>query len=73
MIQQPEVFPSSGEPRAETLWQQLAGLGPGAHVCPLYETRTQRLGALVPYFRAGLASGRDQRRVCRAVRVGPGQ
>jgi PAS domain S-box-containing protein len=51
------VFLSSSEPRAETLWQQLAGLGAGAHVCPLYETPGQRMGALVPYFRAGLARG----------------
>jgi PAS domain S-box-containing protein len=57
MIQQPEMFQSSGEPRGETLWQQLAGLGAGAHVCPLYETPGQRMGALVPYFQAGLARG----------------
>jgi PAS domain S-box-containing protein len=56
-VQGPEVFQSSGEPRDETLWQQLAGLGAGAHVCPLYETPDQRMGALVPYFRAGLARG----------------
>jgi PAS domain S-box-containing protein len=49
---------SSAEPLlADTLRQQFAGLGAGAHVCPLYETPAQHMGTLVPYFGAGLERG----------------
>jgi PAS domain S-box-containing protein len=52
------VFLASGEPLwAETLRQQLAGLSAGAHVCQLYDTSEQQVGALVPYFRAGISRG----------------
>ena len=52
------MFLASGEPLwAETLREQLAGLAAGAHVCQLYDTPEQQIGALVPYFRAGISRG----------------
>ena len=41
----------------ETLRQQVGGVGAGVHICMLYDTPEQRIGALVPYFRTGLARG----------------
>ena len=36
---------------------QLAELRPGNHLCMLFDSDAERLGALVPYLRDGLARG----------------
>jgi len=41
---------------AETLWQQVAYLRAGDHVCPIYATRDEQLRAVVPFLQAALGS-----------------